>query len=167
MKIGPNSDEYTIDGTLFEQFDTSIITDGNVHARLDMHKYGTHLDVKFLFEGEVQVPCDRCLEPYFQPIKDEARIIFAFDPEMSFEGYDVMHVNPGETRLDITQEFYDFITLSLPIRLIPETSIHQCSPEVLEYLESRTSDAKADKQSEDVVDPRWEALKKLKFDKEN
>lgn len=165
MKIGPKQDEFKVDKLLFDQFDTSLITDGDVDVQLKMHRYATHLDVRFFFDGKVEVPCDRCLESYFQPIQNESRIIYTFDPEMNFEGYEVMHVHEGETRLSLAQEFYDFITLALPLRLIPEEKIHQCSPEVLKLLSD-----KVDNQSEsdeEAIDPRWEALKKLKFDKEN
>ncbi|MFK7969621.1 MAG: DUF177 domain-containing protein [Bacteroidia bacterium] len=168
MKIGPNSDDYHVDKTLFEQFPTAVIQDGELDVHLDMHKYGTHLDVKFFFEGSVDVPCDRCLEQYSQPIKSDSRIIYAFDPEMDFEGYDVMHVNPGETRLSLMQEFYDFIQTALPLRLVPDETTHQCSPEVLKYIDTEASPEEASESNDDgPIDPRWEALKKLKFDKEN
>jgi uncharacterized metal-binding protein YceD (DUF177 family) len=165
MKIGPKQDEFTVDKLLFDQFENSLVSDGKVDVKLKMHRYATHLDVRFFFDGKVKVPCDRCMEPYLQPIQNEARIIYAFDPEMNFEGYEVMHVNEGETRLSLAQEFYDFITLALPLRLIPEETIHQCAPEVLKYLSDKV-DAPSENE-EEAIDPRWEALKKLKFDEEN
>ena len=166
MKNGPHTDEYSVDKLLFEQFQEGIIEDGAVQVKLDMYKYGTHLDVKFSFNGTVKVPCDRCLDLYDQSIEQNTRIIYAFDPEMKFEGYEVMHVDPGENRLSLVQEFYDFITLSLPIRLVPDERSHQCSPEVLKYL-SKEEAEQQETPEEESVDPRWAALKNIKFEDKN
>lgn len=169
LKRGKHSEAFEIDRAFFEQMSTSLISEGNVTARLEMEKYGTHLDVKFFINGTVQVECDRCGQPYPQAVAEERRIIYAFSESMKFSGYEVIYVDPEEPNLSLVQELYDFVHLALPMRKVPKPEVHICPPEVLEVLglDERgeplpQAPAEETDTEDEPVDERWAALKKLR-----
>ncbi|RMG26801.1 MAG: DUF177 domain-containing protein [Bacteroidetes bacterium] len=167
LKPGAHEDSFLLDSDFFSHFAGSLIEKGNVRANLDLIRYGTHLDVTFRFEGHIWLPCDRCGEEYSHAIRQQERIIYAFDEEMKFEGYEVMFVDRMEPALSIVQELYDFLTISVPLRRVPAREVHICNPEILALLglDPEGNELVREKK-EDEIDPRWEKLKKLKDQQE-
>lgn len=165
MKEGPYAEQFEIDQAFFAAFEENDMKDGQLIADLQMHKRGTHLNVLFDISGEVILDCDRCGNPYPHQLHTQQRIIYAFDEEMKFEGYEVMYVDPHEGQLSIVQELYDFIALAIPMRRVPDESVHTCSEEVLKILglaETEETDDASEIDPEENTDPRWDALRGLK-----
>jgi uncharacterized metal-binding protein YceD (DUF177 family) len=168
LKPGKHTEAFSIDRAFFEQMPHSLISEGEVQVRLEMVKYSTHIDAKFFIEGKVQVACDRCGDPYLQPISDERRIVYSFSESMKFDGHEVIYVDSEESSLSLVQELYDFVHLALPMRKVPEPSTHLCEPEVLallgldEHGEPLPEDSANAEDSDEPVDERWAALKKLR-----
>ena len=76
-----------------------------------------------------------------------------------------MYVSNQEPELVLIQEFYDFINLSVPIRKVPDPDVHICDPKVLELLglnEKGEQIIPEKEDEEEIIDPRWAELKKLK-----
>ncbi|MEM7657822.1 MAG: DUF177 domain-containing protein [Bacteroidota bacterium] len=162
LGTGKHTDFFEIDQDFFARFEQSEIEEGKVAANLEIDKSPTHLDVGFHLKGEVELPCDRCGVPYPYQLEANFRIIYSFDPEMNFEGYEVMYVNEKESHLVIVQELYDFIQLALPMRRVPPKEIHLCAPEVLKMLGLDENGEPVKQAEEKETDPRWAALKGLK-----
>jgi uncharacterized protein len=162
LGTGKHTDSFDIDSAFFQYFESPFAENGSATVRLEMEKYNTHLDVKFFLTGQVHLPCDRCGEQYPQVLDSDYRIIYSFDKELDFEGYEVMYVDPGEAHLKLMQEFYDIINLAIPIRKVPAKEVHLCAPEVLSILGLDENGEPLAQQKEEQMDPRWEALKKLK-----
>lgn len=163
LGIGKHEDSFEVDSAFFQHFDSQLVPDGSVRIRLAMEKFGTHLDVRFFLEDAlVQLPCDRCGELFPQALSGEYRIIYSFDEELNFEGYEVMHVDPSEAYLNLMQEFFDIIQLAIPIRKVPPMDVHLCAPEVLAILGLDEQGNPLLQPEEKPIDPRWEALRKLK-----
>ncbi|MEO0896336.1 MAG: DUF177 domain-containing protein [Bacteroidota bacterium] len=154
---------YKIEGKFFEHFEKSQVQKGEVDITLDIEKNRSHLDATFHLNGWVELNCDRCGQPYEQPIENEFRIIFSFKETETKEEDEVVFVERNEDQLSLIQEFYDFIHLSLPMRKVPEPDIHLCDPEVLKLLGlDENGDPLPENEDEKEVDPRWAALKQLK-----
>lgn len=163
MNNGKQEESFSIDHSFFEHFELSQVKEGALSFRLDIDKYNTHLDVRFHLTGTAILACDRCMDSYEQPLDSEYRIIYAFDEDMRFEGYEVMYVNSLEAYLPLAQEFYDFINISIPVRRVPPKEVHLCSAEVLNMLGlDEEGNPLPDQVDEETIDPRWAALKKLK-----
>lgn len=164
LKPGKHEEHFEVDNDFFAHFENSLVEAGQVHIRLEMEKYATHLDVAFNLEGEIDLPCDRCGNPYAHSLQSKERIIYAFNPSMDFEGYEVMYVAADEPQLVLAQEFYDFISISIPMRKVPPQEVHLCPPEVLALLglDPEGQPLPGDQAEDDEIDPRWAALKKLK-----
>ncbi len=170
LKLGKHEETFFIDTTFFEEFDQEDVLESAVTVNLAMEKFDTHLDVKFILKGNLGLPCDRCLEPYSYDFHLEDRIIYSFEKEINFKDSEVIFIDRFEANLSFVQEFYDFITLSIPLRKVPSPEVHICAPEVLDFL-GLDSDGtpKVTYSDPEAVetDPRWEALKKLKKNQNN
>lgn len=170
LKKGSHNEQFEIDRTFFEQMPNSLISEGAVQAELELVKYGTHMDAKFRLGGQVEVECDRCGQPYSQAIETERRIIYAFSPSLKFDGLEVIYVDPDEPELSLIQELYDFVHLAVPMRKVPDSSVHLCPPEILEVLGldangdplPESDEPAADAAEDEPVDERWAVLKKLR-----
>lgn len=121
------------------------------------HFINTDFDVK----AEVTAICDRSLEEYEQKVDCSYNVLFK--PEVSEvsegEGSKTKQFNSHELTLSIDKEVRDSIMLGLPIKkLHPRFLDDQGVP--VEFDTKSYGDVRPD--DEEQVDPRWEALKKLK-----
>ena len=72
-----------------------------------------------------------------------------------------------ENELNIAQLIYEFIVVSMPLRSVHEDP-EECDPEMISKLEEFSSDNHSqDIELKEEIDPRWEALKKLKDNNSN
>ena len=116
LPSGKSSFCWTVGREFFETFGDSDILDAAVTVRAEVSNHGLTMDVKADIDGNVTVPCDRCLEDLQLPVET------SFEEKYSPEG--------GE--LDISQEVYDFVLTSLPLqRVHPEGG---CNSETTKYL---------------------------------
>ena len=167
LKNGQNEETYLLDQAFFDHFEYALAKEGEISVRLEMVKYNTHIHAHFNLEGMITLACDRCGEDYPQSVDARHRIIYSFDKKMNFEEVEVIYVDSQEDQLKLLQELYDFVQLSIPIRKVPSPEVHLCSPEVLELLnldENGNPKEEDEDSGDEVTDPRWEALKKLKDD---
>jgi len=171
LKEGRHEEAFDIDDEFFAYMASDLIPRGRAHATLEMTKYSSHIDARFAIGGEVEVQCDRCNQPYMQPIEQQRNVIYSFDPDLKFDNQEVIYVEPDETELSVKQELYDFVHLALPMRRVPELSIHRCPPEVMELLgldeNGEPIETDEDETSDEPVDERWEALRRLRDQMEN
>lgn len=172
LSVGRHTDQFEIDDDFFAHFDKVLIEGGKVTASLAIDKFATHMVVDMKFAGEITLLCDRCLEPYSQPLATQHRVVYSFDRDKQFGDNDeVIVCSKDEPRLSLVQEFYDFMALEVPYRSIPPREVHLCAPDVLQMLNLDANghplknlpapDANDDDDTDDI-DPRWAALKNLK-----
>ena len=161
LRVGEQAEEFKLSASFFEYFEHSLVKNGELDLTISIQKTARHMDTNWHFKGWVEVNCDRCGEPYEQPIEASHRLIYSFNENARFEEEEVIFADPEDNRLSIVQEIYDFIHLSLPMRRVPDPEIHTCSEEVLKKL-GLIEDEGDDSNEEEEIDPRWAALKKLK-----
>lgn len=163
LGLGKHQDSFKIDDSFFAHFEQSMVREGELEVVLNIEKFPTHLDVGFHIKGAAMLACDRCGSPYSHAVDHQFRIIYSFDPDLDFEGYEVMHVKEQESHLVLVQELYDFVHLAIPMRKVPPKEVHLCAPEVLKML-GLTEEGEPIEQdtASTETDPRWDALKNLK-----
>lgn len=171
LQFGLNDDTFAIDSAFFAEFEFSPIHEGQLKVAASIDRLTTHLDAKFHFTGQIQIECDRCLEPYPYALDFETRIVFTFDDELEFDTDEVILIDPSAPTIFLAQDFYDLIVLEIPLRRVPEAEVHLCAPQVLELLGlnpdgSPKAPAPEEEEEEEIIDPRWQALNKLKDSKE-
>jgi uncharacterized metal-binding protein YceD (DUF177 family) len=164
LVFGLNTESFHIDRSFFEAFEFSHIPDGDLTVKAEITRYATHLDAKFFFDGWVSLECDRCMEPYRHGMKFQQRIVYTFDESLEFDTDEVVLIDESVPVIHLAQDFYDFIHLEIPLRKVPSAKVHLCAPEVLELLNLNPDGSEKVEQvlDEEPLDPRWQALKKLK-----
>ncbi len=167
---------FLIENDFFAHFESSLIENAHVEVTLKMNKSETMLQLFFHFEGVVELVCDRSLDAFDYPLNFEEKMIFKFGEEEEVISEELEVISRNRTFIDLSQYFYEFINLAIPMkRLHPRywgeqteeeaenddslAMVYQSGGEEAENEDDKTYKADNDAQ---MSDPRWEALKKLK-----
>ena len=151
--------EFDLDKGFFDALDQTEVEGGALHVSLSIRKASGFFELQFHTVGTVDIVCDRCLDLMEQPIETDNRLTVKLGSTAS-EDDDTVTVDENEGILDTSWYIYEFIALAIPIQHVHATG--KCNPAMMKALEELSADRSGDEESSQVVDPRWEALKKLK-----
>jgi len=157
---GANHLEFDLDDTYFKVVEAPEVSQGKVRVLLDIMRTGNDFfTLDFHETGVVMVPCDICLDLMEQPIETTQRLEVKLGTENS-EEEDLVMVAEDEGILDITWYLYEFIALAIPIRHVHAPG--KCNPAMIRTLEEYSATRSGQEEDDTPMDPRWEALLKLK-----
>ena len=111
LKPGRSHLDWHADGQFFASFENSEIKDADLDIAVDIDNDEFEIAVECRIQGTVTVICDRCLEDLVLPVST------------SFE---------EDETLDLNQDIYDFVCLSLPMHRVHPDG--ECNEETLRYL---------------------------------
>jgi uncharacterized metal-binding protein YceD (DUF177 family) len=156
---------FEVDERFFATFPESPVKKGNLAADLDMDKSATMLQLHFRLEGEVELICDRSLEPFDFKVKKKENLILKFGDEPG-ELTDEIEIIARDTQeINVAQYLYEFIVLAIPMKKIHPRFAKEKYIENEEGLLIYSSENQIDKSDEEdknaVADPRFDILKKL------
>ena len=100
----------------FEIFGNTEILDADLEVTGSVRNHGLTVDAACEIAGSVTVACDRCLEDLVIPV------------ETSFEET----YSPEGDELDLGQDVYDFVCISLPLQRVHPDG--ECNQETTKYL---------------------------------
>lgn len=129
LKNGTYHFDFKVDKTLFQEFESTEIEDGDLNVSVTAERTEKELSLHVAIRGTVTVACDRCLEPYQQPVAFDGDLLIRFsDEEQEYDG-EVLWLAPGETEASLAQYIYESIVLALPYqRVHPDGG---CDPDML------------------------------------
>jgi uncharacterized metal-binding protein YceD (DUF177 family) len=164
MKIGNYQFDYKIGEEFFDAFEYSEIKDGNLNVTVSVNKSETMMVMNFDIKGVVVLECDTCLGELEKPVSKEYRQIFKFSDEEDLKLDDeITYVNSSEFEINIAPFIVEFINLSKPNKSSHENGA--CDESLVavldEYLLVKETEITEEIEDEEI-DPRWNALKKLK-----
>jgi len=162
--IGLSSKAHTFDFTIgdefFRQYGTEILEGGDFEAKVVLDKHETFIDADFSIVGKARLVCDRCLEPFEEPVKVHRKIMFKYGPEPAELSDEIIVITRDQDQLELGQYMYEFISLEIPIK-----KLH---PKFRDEEKNDNTEGKIvyksepDDKDDGQIDPRWEKLKKLK-----
>lgn len=158
LNEGKHTYEFEIGDDFFDAFEGSEIRKGELKADVMLEKCSTHMEIRILINGRVEVNCDRCLDRFYMPLSDENRLYVMQGREWDDDDPDMIAIPPDANEIDLSQYFYEYINLALPIKRIhPEddNGCSTCNPDMIMKLGDHL--VAVDHGS----DPRWEELRKL------
>ncbi len=161
LKEGRHEFVFQISKAFFQMFPESEIQEGNVQVDIELIKRSTGLEVTFISAGEVQVECDRCLDPCMQSIDAENKMFFEFKHESREVTDELVYLAESEDVLDLSSYIYEFILLALPLQRVhdeDEDGNSLCNKEMLARLQNNMHVTNED---DEIVDPRWDKLRGL------
>lgn len=158
LKLVHHLFDFEVDDTFFEDLDYSLIHKGNVAVSIDLEKKETMLILQFTLNGTVEAECNLCTDPVDFKIDTNFQLIYKFGLEDLYDE-SIIVIHPDSYQIDVAQPIYEFITISLPPRIVHEEG--KCNQEMLEALNKYLSSKKEDDDDNEDIDPRWSALKNL------
>jgi len=145
MKSDTVSYRWKADNDFFSAVQGPEIRHGLLDVALRVKQTSGAYELEFQLKGEVEVTCDRCLEPMNQPIDAQSTLRVVMGEEYADDG-DVVTIPEREGTLNVAWNIYEFAALQIPLR-----HVHQ-------QCESLTTDFSSE---EAESDPRWDALKNI------
>lgn len=184
LKLGFHEYHFDIRDSFFEERDYSIVHNGKVTVQLILEKKETMMIGEFSIAGSVSTECDRCTDMVEVLVKGDYRLVYKFDTEPS-DDETLIVLHPDDYELDLHDNIYELITVSLPTRLLHPKG--ECNEEMLELLKKYTipqaidedddyedeedwdeeddeedwEDENDDGDDDGPIDSRWNALKNL------
>lgn len=161
LSEGVHEYEYIISDSFFEAIEYSDVKKGDLKASIKLDNQAGMMQLEFNIQGYVILTCDRCLDEFEFPIQCNDILIVKIGPEPKEESEEVIVIADTEFKLELWQYIYEYISLQIPYRKAhPEDEYGNstCNEEQIKRIQNLSS--------ENSTDPRWEALKNLKFDDE-
>ena len=163
LKEDETSLDFCLDDSYFAALDGAEVRRGSLHVSVSIRKASGFFELQIHADGILIIPCDRCLDDMDQPVETDTRLTVKFGCEYSEEG-DIIVVEENEGILDLTWIIYESVALAIPIRHVHAPG--KCNTAMTEVLEELSADRSSDEESDQLVDPRWSELLKLKVKSE-
>lgn len=156
---------YHLDRAFFESIEESVITDAEVDLELIIEPV-TNLRFQFHlnYEGTVNVPCDRCLQPLSLDMEVHEGLEIILGDHIDDENDEQITLDVQDPIYDFSWIFYELLALHLPIQRTHD--IEDCDPEILKYLVNEQPLDEEEDEEALVLNPMFQALKD-KMDKKN
>ena len=149
---------FNLDDSFFQSLEAAEVERGHLQTILVINRTDDYFDLTFHTTGHVVISCDVCLEDMEQPIETENHLAVKMG-ESYAEDDDLVTVAEDEGILDVAWYLYEFIALAIPIKHVHAPG--KCNPAMVRALEEYSA-ARSGEEDEQAMDPRWEALLKLK-----
>lgn len=154
LKAGNQHFEFALGDDFFEALDETEIRKGSLKAVVDTRKAGNHVELHMAIDGEVAIPCNRCLEEMRQPIHTADTLKVFFGGNGSDD--DALTVADDATGINIAWSLYECIALAVPIaHTHPDGG---CNADMMAKFNEYAIDENAARKE---ADPRWDALKNI------
>jgi uncharacterized protein len=136
-----------------------------IKCKAEVDRSGQNLYVHLWFEGSFKLECSRCLQSLNYELKGETRVIVRERPGSNGVATDDesadFYFDTRNDQVDLSPAIYDEIMTNLPLKPLCRTDCKGIPVEgvVIELDDEVTSSRR---NVADEIDPRWEALKRLK-----
>jgi len=154
LKNGSHTFEYRIGKKFFDQYEYTQAVDGEFDIEVVLLKSHSMLQLDFTVNGNVNFPCDLCLENVNLPIKNTGVSLIRFGDKTNNFDEEIRVYGPEVFEVDLVPYFNEYIQLAIPSRIVHEDT-DDCNQVVI----SKLNDIRATEDQE--TDPRWDKLKDL------
>ncbi len=166
LKLGVHDFEFEVNDAFFSEFEYSLVKHGSLKVSLELDKQETMMILHFHISGEMKLGCDVCLADYPYSVKIQERQIVKLngDNDLEDDTEEIVVLKRNETEINVATLIYEFINLAAPYisRCADEGNTEWCDLEMISKLQQLAPGPKIVEEKEEIADPRWEALKKIK-----
>jgi len=158
LKEGMHLFNYELGNKFFKNFDYYDFLDAKLFAKLELEKQSTLLNLKFSFNGEIEVQCDVSMESFNLDLETEHAVVVKFKDDIISTDDKVIFMPAGSHSIDVSHLIYESIILAVPQKKVhPGVENGSLKSEIVEKLEA----LKPKKNFKEKTDPRWDKLKDL------
>lgn len=157
LPMGIHDFNYVLNESFFDIMEFEEGISGDVLAKIEVDKQPSLINIEAVLNGEIQVPCDRCLDAMPLPVASDQTFVLKTDEAgnlLNIEEFDFQFEGDA---IDLAVFFYEEIMLSIPIQKTHEEG--HCNEEMMRILARYTKQEIEEKNTE--TDPRWAALKDM------
>lgn len=167
ISLEDKSYRYMFEGNdaFFAAFEQDWVQRGDFHAVVDLAKSATMIQIQLEINGHIRLTCDRSLEEFDYPFQVKEKVIYKYSDHSEDLGDNLFLIDRKESRLDLSQDLFDFIALQVPMKKLHPRYISEAEAidgDIFIYTTEKELTEEEIKKQADEVDPRWAALKKLK-----
>ena len=160
---------YELTDDYFSALSDAEIKGGSLHVSGSIRKAVGFFELLLDISGTVRIPCDRCLDDMDQPIETQLRLVAKLvtaDEVGQGSGNstedELVKVDENDGVLDLAWPIYETIALAVPIQHVHQPG--DCNDAMMRVLTEHSAARSSDADAEKEIDPRWEALKKLRIE---
>ncbi len=140
---------------------------GTMHCEGDINRLGADIFIHIYYKGMFVLQCSRCLENYNAPISGELEVTVKDAPghhgkSGDDELVDFYFDSTLNDELDLSAALFDEIMIETPIMPLCRENCKGVEIKDKDIIVDFDGAPKRDVPAEKEIDPRWEALKKLK-----
>ena len=158
LKEGTHLFNYELGNKFFKNFDYYDFLDAKLFAKLELEKQSTLLNLKFSFNGEIEVQCDVSMESFDLKLETEHAVVVKFKDDIISTDDKVIFMPAGSHSIDVSHLIYESIILAVPQKKVhPGIENGSLKSEIVEKLE----ELRPKKNFNEKTDPRWDKLKDL------
>ncbi len=155
---GVHQFEFRLEDDFFKKYGQEVVTKGKFTARVALDKEETFIEADFKIEGNALLICDRSLDEFEFPVSLSRKIVFKYGEEPKEVSDEIIVITHDQQKLDVGQLMYEFIALDIPIKKLHPRFQNETEDEA----EGKIIYSSSTQSGEELIDPRWEKLKKLK-----
>ncbi|MFA5418799.1 MAG: DUF177 domain-containing protein [Bacteroidales bacterium] len=158
LSLGKHQYVFEIGESFLQHFSELEVEHGYVTVDVTMVRESNLKDFTFRLHGELELPCDRCLDLFNCPVSGEFRLILKYGEAYDEISDEVVVIPAQESRIDLSQYFYEYINLMIPLQKMhpdDDQGNSTCNREMLDRLNEILRKEE---------DPRWDSLKNIELD---
>jgi uncharacterized metal-binding protein YceD (DUF177 family) len=159
LSKGVHQFEFQLEEDFFKKYGHEVVNKGKFAATVTLDKKETFIEADFKIEGNAFLICDRSLDDFDYPISISKKIVFKYGDEPKEVSDEIIVITHDQQKLDVGQLMYEFIALEIPIKKLHPRFENETDDETEGKIIYTSSTGEKD---EEIIDPRWEKLKKLK-----
>ena len=114
LKEGIHLFNYELGNKFFKNFDYYDFLDAKLFAKLELEKQSTLLNLKFSFNGEIEVQCDVSMESFNLDLETEHAVVVKFKDDIISTDDKVIFMPAGSHSIDVSHLIYESIILAVP-----------------------------------------------------
>ncbi len=157
LKTGKYEFRFEIDKAFFALFDAEQeFSNPRIVADVLLEKHTTFLDFRIKTTGIVTLVCDITAEDFDYPIKNELQVLVNFGEEYDDSNEEVITIPVHDHAFNVANLIYENVVLAIPMKKISPNATEEDFKIIEKFNASEPI------KTEEISDPRWDALKKLK-----
>ena len=159
LKEGIHNFKFEIDNQFFLLFDYKEFNSCKILVDVEFTKKTNLLELLIKSRGIINLDCHVSDESFNFEHSSDCKMVVKFGQKLNNEDYELLIVPNGTYEINLSQQLYEMIVLSLPLKVIhPGIIDGTLNSKVLERLK----DYHLNKTNTSSTDPRWDKLKELK-----
>jgi uncharacterized protein len=160
LRVGKHDFQFKIDSEFISKFQDALIEKLDITLNFTLDKQSESLFLlDFVFTGSIELECDRCLQEFNFPIKQNDRLILKVENGKENLDDDVIFVSSNDIKVNIAEYIYEFVSLIVPLKKTCELISKQCDKDMLKLLNNYSIQSVKHEQE---PDNEWSVLKKLR-----